>query len=129
MSLTTGQAKNLVHQRRRVFDNDRRLVGTLAQIYLVDESLDPVWAVVELPGTAEVRIPVPIGGVGVEDGDLVLRWLREQVWSAPPTSADDDDPWRPSIRLCEHYGRGPADCEAVLIPVTDLGWRTPATSS
>ncbi len=68
MPLTTGQAKNLVHQHRRVFDNDRRLVGMLAQIYLVDESLDPVWAVVELPGSAGVRVPVPIGGVMVEEG-------------------------------------------------------------
>ena len=126
MPLTTGQAKNLVHQHRRVFDNDRRLVGMLAQIYLVDESLDPVWAVVELPGSAGVRVPVPIGGVKVEEGDLVLRWLREEVWSAPPTSADDDDPWRPSVRLLEHYDQRSAENDAVLIPVTDLGWRMPA---
>ena len=129
MSLTTGQARNLVHQRRRVFDNDRRLVGTLTQIYLVDDTLDPVWAIVELPGSTEVRTPVPIGGVEVEDGDLMLGCLREQVWAAPPTSADDDFPWRPSVRLCEHYGRrAPAEGDEVLVPVTDLGWRTPNAS-
>lgn len=127
--MTTGQARNLVHQRRRVFDNDHRLVGTIAQIYLVDRSLDPAWAVVELPGRAEVRIPVPVGGVKVEDGDLVLRCLREEVWSAPPTSADDDVPWRPSARLCEHYGQHATEDDEVLIPVTDLGWRTPTASA
>lgn len=129
MSMTTGQAKNLVNQRRRVFDTDRRLVGTVAQIYLDNDSLDPAWAVVELPGSEEVHVPVPTSGVLVEEGDLVLGWLREQVWSAPPTSADDDDPWRPSAPLCEHYGRQADDGEAVLVPVTDLGWRTPATST
>ena len=129
MSLTTGQARNLVQQRRRVFDNDRRLVGTLAQIYLVNDSLEPVWAVVELPGSTEVRIPVPLSGILIEDGDLVLRWLREEGWAAPPTAADDDDPWRPSATLLAHYGRTPATGDAVLIPVTDLGWRTPAASA
>lgn len=71
MAVTLDQASGLVQHRTRVLDRTRETVGLLDQIYVDDDTSEPLWAAVVFDEPATVETVVPLHNAHVEDGDLV----------------------------------------------------------
>ena len=121
MSVTLEQAGRLVQHRTRILDRDRDQVGLLAQIYVDDDTNEPLWAAVVFDRPSSVETVVPLHDAHVDDSDLITNYPRSLIETGPHIAAGDELPWVEEERLRGHYGqRTPAADASAVIPITDL---------
>ena len=121
MSVSLDQASQLVQHHTAIFDIDQVRVGVLAQIYLHDETNEPLWAAVVCDQPSDVETVVPIHDAHVVAGDLVIRYPRTLIETGPPITAGDELPWVEEERLRNHYGQHtPAADAAVIVPIDEV---------
>lgn len=121
MSVSLDQASLLVQHHTAVLDIDRDQVGVLAQVYVHDETSEPLWAAVVFDQPSDIETVVPIHDAHVEDGDLVTSYPRSLIETGPRITAGDELPWVEEERLRNHYGqRTPAADAAVIVPIDEV---------
>ncbi len=121
MSITLEQARQLVEHQTRVLDDTAEPVGTLAQIYVDEDTEEPLWAAVVFEQPSTVETVVPILDASITDGDLVTRYPRSVIETAPKVTAGDELPWVEEERLRAHYDAyAPVGDQTAVIAVTDL---------
>lgn len=113
MAVTFAQAGGLVQHQTRVLDRGRENVGVVAQIYVDDETNQPLWAAVVIDPPSAVETVVPVDDAVVDDGDLVVSYSRSVIESGPRICADDELPWEKEERLRDHYGPHAAQASAI----------------
>jgi len=121
MSVSLDQASQLVQHHTAIFDVDHARVGVLAQIYLHDQTNEPLWAAVVFDQPSEVETVVPIHDAHVAAGDLVVSYPRTLIQTGPRIAAGDELPWVEEERLRNHYGQHtPAGNAAVIVPIDEV---------
>lgn len=121
VSVSFDQASLLVQHHTSVLDVDLEHVGVLAQVYLHDETNEPLWAAVVFDQPADVETVVPIHDAHVDADDLMTNYPRSLIESGPRIAAGDDLPWLEEERLRDHYGQNhPAAGAPVVVPISDV---------
>lgn len=119
MSITFDQASGLVEHHTRVLDQTGALLGSLAQVYVDEDTNEPLWAGVVFPAPETVETVVPIHDGHLDGADLVTNYLWHVVMTAPRVVARDDLPWVEADRLHDHYGPHAPSLESTILPITD----------
>ena len=130
MSVSLAQASLLVQHETAVLDVQGVKVGVLAQVYLDEETNEPLWAAVVFDPPSDVETVVPIhdahvAAAGTADAGnadvLVTHYPRSVIETGPRITAGDELPWVEEERLRAHYGQHtpPADA-AVIVPISDV---------
>jgi len=120
MSVSLDQARMLVQHHTAIFDVHRARVGVLAQIYLHDQTNEPLWAAVAFDQPSDVETVVPIHDAHVDAGDLVTNYPRALIETGPRITPGDELPWVEEERLRNHYGQhAPAGDAAVIVPIDE----------
>ena len=120
MSVSLDQAGALVQHRTSVLAVDLERVGVLAQIYLDEETDQPLWAALVFDQPSDVETVVPIHDAHVDAGDLVTRYARSLIEAGPRITAGDELPWVEEERLRHHYGQDVRADDAAVVPLTDV---------
>lgn len=119
MSITFAQASTLVEHHTRVLDCTGEPLGLLAQVYVDEDTNEPLWAAVVFAPPSQVETVVPIDGARIEGDDLVTEYTRQVVMDAPRVLAGDELPWLEAERLAEHYGPHAPSPTTAILPITD----------
>jgi len=121
MSVSLEQAGELVQHRTQILDREHEPVGVLAQMYVDEDTDEPLWAAVVFDPPSDIETVVPIHDAHVVNDALVTSYPRSLIEAGPRIAAGDELPWVEEDRLRAHYGqRTPAVDAAVLTPITDL---------
>ena len=112
--LTTEHIQGLLGNGGNVVSQDGNKIGSIAQVYLDDDTDQPNWVTARtgLFGTSESF--VPLEGARAEGNDIVVPYSKDQVKDAPRVDVDGHLEPAEEDRLYRHYqlGGGENDVEA-----------------
>jgi sporulation protein YlmC with PRC-barrel domain len=88
---------------KRMLDRDGKKLGTVADIYMDEETHLPEWALVRTGLLGKKESFVPLADASVKDDELRVPYEKDQVKDAPSVDPDGELTTEEEIRLYEHY--------------------------
>jgi membrane protein len=79
-------------------------LGTIEEIYLVEETGQPEWAVLRLSGIGRRRTLVPLAGATPTDDGIRGRYEKDAIKDAPQFDGDGDPSQQQVAAAYRHYG-------------------------
>src|SRR3954464_10518790 len=89
---------------RTLLDRSGERVGTIEEIYLVEETDRPQWALVKLGRIAGGATPVPRSGAVAAAGGVRAACEKSRVREAPRVDGDDGPSDEQVAAIYRHYG-------------------------
>jgi membrane protein len=89
-----------------MLDRAGEKLGTIEEIYLVEETGQPEWAVVKLAGLGGHRKLVPLAGAAPTDRGIRVACEKAVVEDAPAIDGDGEPSERQVADVYRHYGIG-----------------------
>ena len=87
-----------------MLDRAGEKLGTIEEIYLVEETGRPEWAVVKLSGLGRHRTLVPLGGATHTDKGIRAAYAKAVVTDAPGVDRDAEPSPQQVTEVYRHYG-------------------------
>jgi membrane protein len=87
-----------------MLDRAGQKLGTIEEIYLVEETGQPEWAVVKLAGRGRRRTLVPLGGAGPTGDGIRAAYEKAVVSDAPEIESGAEPSERTVTETYRHYG-------------------------
>ena len=94
---------------QKVLDRDGAKIGTIEEIFLVEETGRPEWALVKIGRLKGHTTLVPLTRADPVDDGVRIPFEKDVVSEAPEVPADDDPSEQQVNALYRHYGIDPAD--------------------
>ena len=89
---------------RVMLDRAGETLGTIEEIYLVEETGQPEWAVVKLSGRRRQRTLVPLAGAAASDKGVKAAYAKAVVNDAPEIDRDAEPSAHQVGEVYRHYG-------------------------
>jgi membrane protein len=89
---------------RTMLDQTGERIGRIEDIFLVEETGRPEWALVKLGRIRGSATLVPLGGASADNGDVRARVAKRTVDEAPRLDGDADPSAQQVAALYRHYG-------------------------
>lgn len=97
--------------RSRVVDSQGAKIGSVAQVYLDDDSGEPSWLTVNTGFLGLREVFVPLAEAQQSDDVVTVPFTREQVKAAPRVDPDGHIEASDEQQLRSYYASGPAESE------------------
>ena len=94
---------------QKVLDRDGEKIGTIEEIFLVEETGRPDWALVKIGRIKGRTTLVPLTRAHPVDDGIKIPFEKDVVSEAPEVEADDDPSEQQVNALYRHYGIDPAE--------------------
>ncbi|HEV2777558.1 MAG TPA: phage holin family protein, partial [Solirubrobacteraceae bacterium] len=94
---------------QKVLDRDGEKIGTIEEIFLVEETGRPEWALVKIGRIKGHTTLVPLTRADPVDDGVKIPFEKGVVSEAPAVAADDDPSEQQVNALYRHYGIDPAE--------------------
>ena len=94
---------------QKVLDRDGEKIGTIEEIFLVEETGRPEWALVKIGRIKGRTTLVPLTQANPVDDGIKVPFEKDVVSEAPEVEADEDPSDQQVNALYRHYGIDPAE--------------------
>jgi len=101
----TVENRNAVDwEGQTILDRDGEKIGTIEEIYLVEETGEPEWALVKLSGLGRRTTLVPLSGADPGEQGIRVACEKDVVDAAPRIKGDDEPSQQQVAAVYRHYG-------------------------
>lgn len=107
--MTAPPPSALDWEGQTVLDRDGEKIGKIAEIFLVEETGRPEWALVKIGRIKGRTTLVPLTRASAVDDGVKIPFEKDVVSEAPEVEADEDPSEQQVNALYRHYGIDPAE--------------------
>ncbi len=90
-----------------ILDRAGEKIGTIEEIYLVEETGQPEWALIKMGRLGRHTTLVPLANANPSDKGVKIGYEKQLVSDAPRIGGDDEPSEQEVVAVCRHYGIDP----------------------